>query len=587
MTRLAIGLAALITLGSAGLAAAAERVALVIGNARYAAAPEAVSAKADAIAIARALRDAEYSVSLGVDLTRDEMRTRLAEFADAAAAAEQAVIYVSGHAVRSDGRSYVAPVDAAGDSVVTAVMDGVPLELLLHVAGTADGAGIVFLDAAQLRGFRPSTSVEPGFAPVAPPPGVLLVSAAAPGRAIDRAPGLESRFARLVIDRFLEPGAPALELARGIGGDLWTIGAIDPEAAVYPAPPPMHEDTAALAREIEIAIWESAERSGAEEDYRAYLGQYPDGAFAPLAANRLAQIREAARDPREAEEAALGLTLADRRAIQADLRRLGHDPRGIDGVFGPATRRAIRGWQGSAGLSVTGFLTRDQLALIARAAEAAEREAARRAAARAAAAAAADDAYWRQTGAGGAEPGLRRYLARYPEGRHAETAEARLERIIEARRDAAIERERRMWRQIAQADSAEAYRRYLARYPKGAFHTKARRRIARIEAEERARAEARRNARIEASIGLTRDDRRAVERRLNRLNYDPGPRDGVFDRRTREAIAGFQADNRMADTGYLDRRTLIVLIRRTGGVRPGSDASARVIERLSRAMARP
>lgn len=583
MTRLA--LAALVLLGTAGLAAA-ERVALVIGNARYAHAPDAVSAQADAVAVARALRDADYGVSLGIDLTRAEMRERLGAFAAAAEGAEQAVIYLSGHAVRSDGRSYAAPVDAAAEDVVAAVMDGVPLELVLHVAGLAEGDGIVFLDAAQLDGFPPGASVEPGFAPVAPPPGVLLVSAAAPGRAIARAEGLESRFARLVIDRFLEPGVPAMELAREIGGGLWTAGAVAPETAVFPAPPPMTED-ADLEREIEIAVWEAAERSGAAEDYRAYLDRYPDGAFAPLAANRLAQIRAAARDPAEAEEAALGLGAAERRAIQADLRRLGHDPRGVDGIFGPATRRAIRGWQAAEGLSVTGYLTRDQLALIARAAEEAEREAARREAARAAAAAAADDAVWRRTGADGTEAGLRRYLERYPDGRHAATAEARLERLLEARRDAAIERERRLWARAAEAGTAAAYRRYLARYPGGAFHSQARRRIARLEAAERARAEERRHARIEASLGLAWADRRAVERRLTRLNYDPGPRDGVLDARARQAIAAFQGDNRLAPTGYLDRRTLIVLIRRTGGVRGGPESAARVIERLSRAMARP
>ena len=39
-------------------------------------------------------------------------------------------------------------------------------------------------------------------------------------------------------------------------------------------------------------------------------------------------------------EAALGLSRETRQAVQAGLTRLGHDTRGVDGVFGSGTRRA-------------------------------------------------------------------------------------------------------------------------------------------------------------------------------------------------------------------------------------------------------
>ncbi|PZO68505.1 MAG: hypothetical protein DI636_08945 [Pelagerythrobacter marensis] len=56
-------------------------------------------------------------------------------------------------------------------------------------------------------------------------------------------------------------------------------------------------------------------------------------------------------------ERALGLSVAQRSAVQAGLTRRGFDTRGVDGTFGPGTRRAIANWQRANDLSSTGYLT--------------------------------------------------------------------------------------------------------------------------------------------------------------------------------------------------------------------------------------
>lgn len=63
-----------------------------------------------------------------------------------------------------------------------------------------------------------------------------------------------------------------------------------------------------------------------------------------------------------ADEAGLNLGAVERTEVQTRLAALGYDPRGIDGKFGPGTRRAISAWQGDNGLTATGYLNRDQLA---------------------------------------------------------------------------------------------------------------------------------------------------------------------------------------------------------------------------------
>ena len=57
-----------------------------------------------------------------------------------------------------------------------------------------------------------------------------------------------------------------------------------------------------------------------------------------------------------AAEEGLNLDHAARRQIQQGLQAAGFDPGGADGLFGPRTRAAIRGWQSSRGRRPTGFL---------------------------------------------------------------------------------------------------------------------------------------------------------------------------------------------------------------------------------------
>ncbi|MEL6235710.1 MAG: peptidoglycan-binding protein [Pseudomonadota bacterium] len=66
-------------------------------------------------------------------------------------------------------------------------------------------------------------------------------------------------------------------------------------------------------------------------------------------------------DP-ERQEALLALVRNDRKEIQRRLRLAGFDPKGVDGLFGPATRTAITEWQTARGFEATGYLNAAQKA---------------------------------------------------------------------------------------------------------------------------------------------------------------------------------------------------------------------------------
>jgi peptidoglycan hydrolase-like protein with peptidoglycan-binding domain len=233
-------------------------------------------------------------------------------------------------------------------------------------------------------------------------------------------------------------------------------------------------------------------------------------------------------------------------------------------VFGAGTRAAITNWQQENGFPQTSYLDAEQVERLAE--QVAEREALEAAQRRVAAR--ADDEFWERTGATGDIDGLRAYLQRYPDGRHAEEAADRVALLEAAVREAA---EREAWERARQEGTARAFDRFLETWPEGRFAGEAReaRRAALVEAEAEARAEAQREAarEREAALGLTPLTARVIEARLRALDFDPGEVDGEVDGDTRSAIRGYQGERGLAATGFLDEDTVVRLLADTLGQR--------------------
>ncbi|MEM7056385.1 MAG: peptidoglycan-binding protein [Pseudomonadota bacterium] len=561
-------LATALTICWAGHGMADGGVALVIGNGDYENAPDAQTAARDANVVADALEDAGWSVTKGINLERTTMREVIAQFTADMADADEVAIFYSGHALRTGGVSYMAPVDARADTLTDVMFDAVPLDLLLQIAAEKSGNAVLFVDGAQLRGFQPQEFVEPGLAALEGPEGVLIVSAAEPGRAVRRSRWRDSRFARLIIDQFLQPGAGVQQVADETEAPTFVVGSVDSEFTL--APSPVTADSQGLEREIELAYWRAAERSGKAEDYQAYLTRFPEGLFVAFARERLGlnpdgspKEEEPKIDPRILAERDLNLSRIRKRKIQEYLLALGFDPRGIDGLFGRGSRNAIRRWQLQNGFDNEGWLTADQVEKLTTQGEAALAEQRRIAAEKRRIQEAEDNAYWSATGAKGKPAGYRTYLEKYPEGLHSKVARAALAKVAEAEADAQARTERRAFRRAKRADTAESYRDYLGAYPEGIYRDEALARLDEIEGAERAAADEARLLSIEDALGLSQDDRISVEQRLRYLGFEVGAEDGNFDNRTRAAIKGYQSARELEGTGYLNRPTVVNLVRDT------------------------
>ena len=110
------------------------------------------------------------------------------------------------------------------------------------------------------------------------------------------------------------------------------------------------------------------------------------------------------------------------------------------------------------------------------------------------------------------------------------------------------------WDNTTAADSVEAYRTYVARYPEGRFVDDAEAQIEAILAEPN------RAARLaEEALGLNRTARREIQSNLTLLNYNTRGVDGIFGPGSRGAITNWQQSNGFPQSTYLTRDQISLL----------------------------
>ena len=125
-----------------------RRVALVIGNSTYVAAPHLANSGADAKLIAEALRHAGFTnVDLKVDLSKPSFERALQEFQKKADGAAVALVYYAGHGLEVDGRNWLVPVDATLADERDLPFQAIDLDVVLGTVTHAKDLGRAVLDA--------------------------------------------------------------------------------------------------------------------------------------------------------------------------------------------------------------------------------------------------------------------------------------------------------------------------------------------------------------------------------------------------------------------------------------------------------
>ncbi len=129
LTACVFGVAAL--MAASAPASAEKRVALVIGNSAYQHTATLKNPSNDATDMARTLRELDFEVIDGTDLTKRDMVKRIRTFADKVRGADVGLFYYAGHGLQVNGRNFLAPVDAKLSSDVDLDFEAVELNLVL------------------------------------------------------------------------------------------------------------------------------------------------------------------------------------------------------------------------------------------------------------------------------------------------------------------------------------------------------------------------------------------------------------------------------------------------------------------------
>lgn len=162
--------------------AAGERLALVIGNAKY---PDNETPLKEPVNDARDVADElkrdGFEVEIGENLTGDAMRRALEKFYGRIKPGSATLIFFSGFGIQSARQSYILPVDAQIWTEADVRRDGFSLETILgEINSRGAGVKIALLDASRRNPFeRRFRSFSAGLAPVIAPSGTLVMYSAA------------------------------------------------------------------------------------------------------------------------------------------------------------------------------------------------------------------------------------------------------------------------------------------------------------------------------------------------------------------------------------------------------------------------
>ena len=184
-----------------------RRVALVIGNSKYAHAGPLTNPANDGRAMAGAFRRLGFTdVFEHHDLSRDKMGRALRDFGDHAEGAEWAVVFFAGHGIEVNGTSYLIPTDAELKRETHVSDEAVSLTQVQAKVDAATKLGLVILNSCRNNPFlarmvrsSATRSLGRGLSPVEPEGNVLVVYSAKHGTTAEDGIGNHSPFTEALL----------------------------------------------------------------------------------------------------------------------------------------------------------------------------------------------------------------------------------------------------------------------------------------------------------------------------------------------------------------------------------------------------
>lgn len=314
-------------------AAGESRVALVIGQSAYRAVPALPNAANDAKHMAKLLRSAGFDVTSAPDLSQNDMRQAISDFAAKVSASGPdtvALVFYAGHGLQVDGENFLIPVDLDPKREADVPLQAVRLNDLLNTLGALPTRMRIFmLDACRNNPFPAlSGTTGHGLAMVdtrAGAPGSFISYSTSPGSEAEDGDGEDSPYATAVLSIAKQPNLPIEEAFKRIrvavnqetdGRQIpwesssltadfrfFATDAVEPQPGPT-TPKPIAPDTPA-AEAQRVQVWRSTLQSKepkvayelviADDSvaaYEAFVALFSDALYAPRVRSLLARRRE-------------------------------------------------------------------------------------------------------------------------------------------------------------------------------------------------------------------------------------------------------------------------------------------------------
>lgn len=290
--------------------AATTRVALVVGAADYAHAPALAHTLNDARGIAEALRRLNFDVDLVLNPDRTTLENAVRTLGRKSLGADVSLFYFSGHALESGGINWLLPVSADVQSNNDLRFESLDLDAVLEQTTGTARVSLVFLDACREDPFKQRFGVardltRSGLAAAnAIAAGSYIAFATAPGMVAADGDGPHSPFTGALLKYIETPGLEVRQMLSRVRGDVeaatddkqipWDTSSLRGDF-YFAAPVANDRVSQAIAGpnpqvDLDALFWESVKDSKNPKDFNAYLLKFPQGVFAEIARNRLAEL---------------------------------------------------------------------------------------------------------------------------------------------------------------------------------------------------------------------------------------------------------------------------------------------------------
>jgi hypothetical protein len=196
-----------------GAALAENRIALVIGNSTYETVTVLPNPANDAKAMEEMLKEAGFEVVTAANLSHNEMRQAISNFAGMVAAKGRdtvALVFYAGHGLQVDGENFLVPIDARIQREADVPLQAMRLNDVMNAfANVSSKMRILILDACRNNPFSEiNKSGGRGLAIVDAPSGSLVSYSTSPGMEALDGDGANSPFTSGLLKVAREPGVP-------------------------------------------------------------------------------------------------------------------------------------------------------------------------------------------------------------------------------------------------------------------------------------------------------------------------------------------------------------------------------------------